>query len=53
MAKIKWKKLKKNDRVFQQGFIISSPNRFKDDRKNKDNKKKELLFMKHRKEVYR
>ena len=45
MAKIKWKKLKKNDRVFQQGFIISSPNRFKDERKNQDNNKKELLFM--------
>ena len=45
MAKIKWKKLKKNDRVFQQGFIISSPNRFKDQRKIQDNSKKELLFL--------
>ena len=45
MAKIKWKKLKKNDRVFQQGFIISSPNHFKEERKRLDNKKKELLFL--------
>ena len=45
MAKIKWKKLKKNDRVFQQGFIISSPNHLKEERKRLDNKKKELLFL--------
>ena len=45
MAKIKWKKLKKNDRVFQQGFIISSPNHLKEESKRLDNKKKELLFL--------
>ena len=45
MAKIKWKKLKKNDRVFQQGFIISSPNHLKEERKRLNNKKNELLFL--------
>ena len=31
--------------VFQQGFIISSPNRFKYERESLENNKKELLFM--------